>query len=291
MIETNQVYLLIVKVIELALYSYAVYALNKKYKGVKFSERPSLHRFFITGLSGWIVYMFFDSIIYVIAPLSIPSSASVDAVYSGYLTEYPSLFYANILRDFAIPGALFMAWNYCAAAVQISRGINLNEDFLFSEDLVFPSHYKIKIQKRKIYPVLALIFIALIVYLDQIEVHVIDPGKVHVTSKWGIVNSLSLVLFFTFATILMVQQLNFLRTRPMEEDYKRRARFLGWGIISFTSGLYYWGITGVIFSGIEASNTLILIFLFLGHAIWSSSAVLISLAFRQKEKALESQES
>ncbi|WP_457559369.1 hypothetical protein [Candidatus Harpocratesius sp.] len=289
MIETNQVYLLIAKIIELALYSYAVYALNKKYIGVKFSDRPSLHRFFITGLGGWIVYMFFDSIIYVIAPLSIPSSTPVNTVYYGYMVEFPSLLWANILRDCAIPGALFMAWNYCAAAVQISRGINLNEDFLFSEDPIFPPHYKIKIQKKQVYPILAVLFIILIIYLDQIEVHVIELGEVHVTSKWGIVNSLSLVLFFTFATILMVQQLNFLRTRPMEEDYKRRARFLGWGIISFTSGLYYWGITGVIFSGMEASNTLILIFLFLGHAIWSSSAVLISLAFRQKEKKQENQ--
>lgn len=287
MIEIHQVYLLIAKIIELVLYFYAVFALNKKYRGIRFSDRPALHRFFITGLSGWIIYMFFDSIIYVIAPLSIPDSVAVDSVFSGYDTAYPSLLWANILRDLAIPGALFMAWTYCGAAVLISRGTNINDDFLFSDDQLFPEHWKFKLplKKRHFYPVVAVIFILLMMYLDRIEVHVIAAGKVHVTSAWGIINSLSIIVFFTFATILMVQQMQFLRTRSMEPEYKRRAQFLGWGIISFTSGLYYWALTGVIFQNMTASDTLILVFLFLGHAIWSSSAVFISLAFRQKEKS------
>ncbi|MHA1795934.1 MAG: hypothetical protein ACTSUK_07470 [Promethearchaeota archaeon] len=290
MIELHQIYLLIAKIVELALYFYAVFALNKKYHGVKFSDRPALHRFFITGLSGWIIYLFFDSIIYVIAPLSIPESATINAVnfvFSGYDSAYPSLLWANILRDLAIPGALFMAWTYCGASVLINRGTNINEDFLFSDDLVFPKHWKIPIKKKQLYPVLAFLFILLMVYLDRIEVHVIADGKIHVTSAWGIINSLSLILFFTFATILMVQQMRFLRTRSMELEYKRRALFLGWGIISFTIGLYYWALTGIIFQNMTASETLILVFLYLGHVIWSSSAIFIFFAFHQKGKSKE----
>lgn len=284
MIETNQVYLLIAKIVELVLYVAVFQALNKKYRGIPFKQRPSIHRFFLTGIGGWIIYMFFDSIIYVIAPLSIPDTIAVGETISGYPTAYPSLIIANILRDIGLPFALVMAWVYCAAAVQINNGININESIFFSEDPLFSDNPKIKILKGQMYRFLAVVVVIAIIALDRIEVHVIAEGQVHVTSGWGIVNTIFILGFFTYATYLMLKQLIFLNSSPMEAEYKRRARNLSLGIIIYTAGLYYWGLTGIIFKGLSAGNWLILVFLFLGHAIWSLSAIFIFLAFKSTDK-------
>ncbi|TFH30142.1 MAG: hypothetical protein E4G98_02615 [Promethearchaeota archaeon] len=289
MIENNQLYLIIAKVIELILYVVVFYTLNKKYLGVPYKNRPSIHRFFLLGIGGWILYMFLDTIIYVIAPISIPVTALKGAEFTGYSIEYPSLLIANILRDIAIPGALVMAWVYCAAAVQINNGININERFFFSKEKLFPKKENIKISRGLFYRLIAIVSVISVIILDRIVVHVIDNGQVHVASGWGIVNTIFLLGFFTYATFLMIKQILYLRTTQMEAVYKKRAQNLGWGIITYTAGLYYWGLVGVIFQNLTASdyNTLILIFLFLGHGIWSLSAVFIFLAFRSTDKSTE----
>ncbi|MHA1612012.1 MAG: hypothetical protein ACTSYU_08185 [Promethearchaeota archaeon] len=286
MIETNQLYLLIAKIAELFLYIVVFYSLNKKFVGVPFKNRPSMHRFFVRGVGGWILYMFFDCIIYVIAPISIPVTALVEnANFGVYPIEYPSLLIANILRDFAIPGALLMAWSYCAAAVQINNGININERFFFSKEKLFPNKENVKISRGLFFRLIAVASVITIIILDRIVVSEISEGQVHVASGWGIVNTIFLLGFFTYATILMFKQVLYLRTTDMEAEYKKRALNLGWGIITYTAGLYYWGLVGLIFQGFSANNTLILIFLFVGHGIWSLSAVFIYLAFRATEKS------
>ncbi|MHA1672743.1 MAG: hypothetical protein ACTSYI_03865 [Promethearchaeota archaeon] len=285
MIELNQVYLVIAKIIELVLYVVVAFTLNKKYKGIPFKKRPSLHRFFLTGICGWILYMFLDSFIYIIAPISIPDTVPIGTEFGLYPIEYPSLLIANIMRDIAIPGALVMAWVYCAAAVQINNGININERFFFSKEKLFPEKDNVKISRGLFFRIIAFISVVSVIWLDRIEVTLLDIGQVHVASGWGIINSIFLLAFFTYATILMIKQILYLRTTQMEAVYKKRAQNLGWGIISYTAGLYYWGLVGVIFQGLSANNTVILIFLFLGHGIWSLSAVFIFLAFRSTEES------
>ncbi len=285
MIENNQLYLVIAKIIELMLYVLVAFTLNKKYKGIPFKKRPSMHRFFLSGICGWILYMFLDTFIYVIAPISIPVTTPVDTRFNVYPIEYPSLLIANILRDIAMPGALVMAWTYCAAAVQINNGININERFFFSKEKMFPEKDKIKISRGLFFRLIAIVSVVTVIITDRIVVHVIADGQVHVASGWGIINTIFILGFFTYATILMIKQILYLRTTQMEAVYKKRAQNLGWGIISYTAGLYYWGLVGVIFQNWSASNTVILIFLFLGHGIWSLSAVFIYLAFRSTDES------
>lgn len=289
MLENDQLALIPIKLLEVFLYFQVLRSLNKKKRGVPFLNRPTLHQFFVLGIAGWIFYMFFDTIIYIIAPLSIPSSLEGDFEFYGYQSGYPSVFWANILRDIGILGALMMAWFYCAAAVKIHKGINLHQKIFLNQTSagIFSNT---RITWGKINTFLGFLLLGLIVAFDRIAVHVIEGTKVHVTSKTGI-GSILITIFFSVASILMLMQMIYLNHADMDHVSKQRARRLGYGIVLFTCGLYYWMVTGLIinllinrFPQIENFSLGFLIF---GHLIWTLSAFFVYLGFKNVNQSEE----
>jgi hypothetical protein len=277
MIESDQIYILPAKFFELILYSIVLFSLNKKHKGEKFSKRPPLHRYFVFGIAGWIFYMILDSIIFAIAPLSLIEPVTPGLI-QGYSSTYPSLFIANVLRDFGIIGAIFTAWFYCMAAVQINSGFSLNRK-------IFGSNKKILTIKDftltwgHIASFFAVLVVLTFIFLDQIKIEIIDPTTIHVSSDWGIAMLFILALYGT-STLLMVYQLIKIRKTPMEPEYKQRASYLGWSIIIFTSGILYWALTGSLLGNYEKMKQFSLVFFYIGHIIWMISAVFVFQAFK-----------
>jgi len=288
MIELDQIYLLPAKIFEVILYIIVLFSLNKKYKGERLMKRPSLHIYFFLGIAGWTLYMILDTIIFAIAPLSLVGPLTPGIPIQGYTIEYPSLLIANILRDIGIIGAIFTAWFYCMAAVRINTGISLNQKIFGSKKKIIPLK-NFKLTWGHISLILALTIIIIFIILDQIKIEIIDSTTVHVSSDWGVAMILIIVLY-SISTILMVRQLFSFRKTQMEIEYKRRAKFLGWSIIIFTSGIFYWALLGYLVGNFESLKQFSLAFLYLGHIIWMTSAVFVYNAFKQPKSNLEKDE-
>ncbi|XEO74994.1 hypothetical protein WKT22_00007 [Candidatus Lokiarchaeum ossiferum] len=285
LIENEQIYLIPAKIFEIITYILVLYTLNRKYRGINLRKRPPIHQYFVIGISAWIFYMIFDTIIFVIAPLSISTPLLSESPYQGYLTGYASVTIANILRDIAIFGAICHAWFYCAAAVKIQTGVNLTRKIFGSDEEILTIKTK-SLTWGHLAKIFGFIILIAVVYLDQIVINVSD-STIHVSSDWGIGLILILILYTT-STILMFRQLVALRNKPMEAEYKTRAKLLGWSIIIFTIGLYYWGLTGSLLTWLinwkpEIASYSI-IFLYLGHFIWMLSGIYVYLAFRDVNK-------
>ena len=282
MIEPNQLLIIPAKLFEIFAYVMVFNALNRKFKGTNLLKRPSLHKYFLAGIGGWIYYMFFDTIIFAIAPLSIPETLSATEPLVGYTTGYASLTIANLLRDFGILGAICMAWFYCAAAIKIQTGVSLNEKIFQSKEKILTINNK-SLTWGIIAKIFAGIILIIYIYLDRIAVHINPDGTVYVTSDWGL-GSIFIVILYTLSTILMFRQLGSIRNKPMEPEYKRRAKFLSWSIIIFTIGLYYWGLTGFVGKQFPSLANYSLFILYFGHFIWMISGVYVFLAFRVVNK-------
>ncbi len=278
MIELDQIYIIPAKIFELILYIIVLSSLNKKYKGVSIFKRPSLHQYFVLGIAGWILYMILDIIIFAIAPLSL-SEPLTPGIMQGYTIEYPSLLFANILRDIGIIGAIFTAWFYCMAAVRINTGISLNGK-IFGSDKKILSIKNFKLTWGHFSSILAVTILIIFIILDQIKIEIIDSTTIHVSSDWGIAMILIIILY-SISTILMVQQLFKIRKTQMEIEYKHRATLLGWSIIIFTSGILYWALMGILLGNYESIKQFSLVFFYFGHIIWMISAILIFQAFKQ----------
>ncbi|QEE17030.1 hypothetical protein DSAG12_02862 [Promethearchaeum syntrophicum] len=281
MIEIDQLYLLPAKIIEVFLYIIVLFSLNKKYKGIPLMKRPSLHIYFLMGIAGWILYMVLDTIIFAIAPLSLEGPLTLGDPIKGYTSEYPSLFFANILRDIGIIGAILTAWFYCMAAVRINTGISLNRKIFGSKKKILPIK-GFKITWGHFSLLLAISLLIVFIILDQIKIEILDSTTVHVSSDWGIAMILIIILY-GFSTILMVKQLFELRKTQMEIEFKRRAKFLGWSIIIFTSGIYYWALLGYLVGAFPSLKEFSLEFLYLGHILWMTSAIFVYSAFKQRK--------
>jgi len=285
MIEIDQLYLLPAKIFEVFLYIIVLFSLNKKYKGVPLMKRPSIHIYFFLGIAGWILYMILDTIIFAIAPLSLVGPLTPGIPIQGYTPEYPSLFIANLLRDIGIIGAILTAWFYCMAAVRINTGISLNQK-IFRSDKKILTIKGFKLTWGHFSFILAIFVLIIFIALDQIVIEVIDSTTIHVSSDWGVAMILIIVLY-GLSTILMVKQLLELRKTEMEIEYKRRAKFLGWSIIIFTSGIYYWALLGFLVGKFEGLKQFSLAFLYLGHIIWMTSAIFVYNAFKKRKSNKE----
>ena len=282
MIENEQLLLLPAKIFEIITYILVLFTLNRKYKGINLRKRPPLHQYFVIGIAAWIFYMVFDSVIFVIAPISISGPILSETTYQGYFTEFTSLTIANILRDIAIFGAICHAWIYCAAAVKIQTGVNLTSKIFGSKEPIFTINKK-SLTWGHLARFISVIILIAVVYLDQIVVLVKSDGIIHVSSDWGI-GLIVILILYSVSTFLMFRQLMALRDKPMEAEYKKRAKFLGWSIIIFTIGLYYWGLTGFLVDWVPSLAGYILIFLYFGHIIWMISGIYVYLAFRDVNK-------
>jgi len=96
-----------------------------------------------------------------------------------------------------------------------------------------------------------------------------------------------IIVLYGISTILMVSQLLGLRKTQMEIEYKRRAKYLGWSIIIFTSGIFYWALLGFLVGNFESLKQFSLAFLYLGHIIWMTSAIFVYNAFKQSKSNSE----
>jgi len=106
-----------------------------RYIGSNQNERPLLNKMFILGLSGWFLYSIMDIFLFELAWSAIPTDAPL-GLYTGYPSEYPKLLWANIMRDFAIFGAMIMNWSFLIAAVCLKYGEAKTKHLFFQNKLM-----------------------------------------------------------------------------------------------------------------------------------------------------------
>lgn len=274
MYELLQLYLIIPKGLEAILYFLIlIYMIRRANNTKHIQKHPSqLNILFLAGIAGWFIYIFLDVIIYVIAPLSITESYS-NQVYSGYQLDIPSLFIANILRDFALLGALIMAWSYLIASFNIRYGQKKTSSIFF----------------QKWYVLLIMVLLSIVAIIgDGIQVNK-TAYEVHVNAIWTQFASLGLyltILLFTLATIVLVSSFRYAIRENESLILVKKIRFLSWGIIVFTIGNYYWFITGYleeVFQQYIRETVLRVILHYFGHLIWTISPILILIGFRLSE--------
>ncbi len=252
--------------------------LLKKSKTTRQIEHhPSqLNSLFLVGMLGWFIYIFLDSIIYVIAPFSIQPGFE-SGVYSGYSLDVPSLFIANILRDFAMLGALVLAWSYFIASFNIRYGQQKTAKIFFKNGYI--------ISIMAVLSILSIIGDRIQVRYDAIE------NVVKVNAVWsGLASFGTLLTIFLLAvgSILLIWALRVVMKEDHSPKFKRKIMYLSLGIIIFSLGNYYWflsGYLGVIFIQFFTAAVTRLILHSIGHFIWMISALLILIGFRLTESS------
>jgi hypothetical protein len=252
-----------------------ILVLNHRWRGVPFRQRPTLHQVIIGGLSWWFIYIAFDTILYVIAPISFsepPIGVQLSGV--GYDPDYPSLFIANIMRDIGFTGALLLGWAYLFASILISAG---------------EEKFRKKISRNPI--ILAIIIISTIIFVanDVISVTV-SSTNVNVTAGFnGVAGSsiLSTIFIYFLGGGLLIRALN-RSFRTQSQEIRNQLRFITLGIIFMGLGHSYWFTLGLlvpIIPHIIFAVKPIEILYYIGHSFWTCAAIFIYLGFRKDRNA------
>ena len=115
-----QTIFMITRIIGASLTLIVILTLSRKFRSIPLKQRPLLHKLFMLGLLGWLIYITCDFFIYGFAAVSFNPNVPIRA--EGYYLEYPSLFIANILRDFAIAASFLQIWGYYFSSNAIYLG-------------------------------------------------------------------------------------------------------------------------------------------------------------------------
>jgi len=252
--------------------------LLKKSKSTRQIEHhPSqLNSLFLVGMLGWFIYIFLDSIIYLIAPLSIQSGFEA-GIYSGYSLEVPSLFIANILRDFAMAGALLLAWSYFIASFNIKYGQQKTAKIFFKNGYIIS---------------IMVVLSILSIIGDRIQVRYIAVDNlVRVNAVWSGLASFGTILtiiLLGIGSLLLIWALRVVMKEDHSPKFKRKIMYLSSGIIIFSLGNYYWFVAGYlaeIFIQFFTAAVTRIILHSIGHFIWMISALLILIGFSLTESS------
>lgn len=269
-----QYILVIPKFFESLLFFLNILLSIRVYRDIPWNGRPIVNRLLIIGMSGWLVYIFLDIFIYLIAPISM-DGVIAPAYFIGYDIRYPSLTFANILRDFAFAGACIILWSYFLIALIIRYG----------EAATF------KILKNHPSIVIFILFSSILFIInDQVGVSITET-QVKVNAVFTGISGISLItfiLFYFLSAILLNRsfQIGFSIDPTMMEKLKVRINALTTGIFFMGFGNLYWVILGLIQGIVPGLNTEFyrVILHFLGHAIWATSPILMYYGLRRPLK-------
>lgn len=271
LISSLELFLIIPKLIETALFVINIVLINNKYKGIAWKDRPQFHRSFLMGMIAWTIYIFLDIFIYTCAGLSMDENTPF-GTYQGYDFDFPSLFGVNILRDIAFGASSIMSWNYIIAAFALR----------YDEEKV-----KAVFTNNIVVLFLMCVITMIITGGDIVQVSVSEAG----ISVSGIFNGFAgfsiafNIIIYVISTLMLLFTLSELIRDDPSKNFKKKIRFFIWGIIFMGIGHIYWLILGLftIFSP-SVLNLPVLFYFFLGHIFWMISPVLIYLGFGKGKK-------
>ncbi len=272
MIEPLQISLILPRSINALLILIVLLKLYKKYLHTIFRQRPLLNQLYIIGLLGWFGYLSLDIIIPIIAPISFISPFP-DGKHVGYLSAYPSLLIANILRDIGLLGAIITSWSYLIAAFSIKYGeLRTKKVFLDNKIVMF----------------LIVIFSIITTFGDRVMVETYN-NQVYTTATWeGIygVFLVSVIILFFGSGILLFSILKSTVTTETDAKYRKKVKFLMYGVIAVIGGNTYWLFLSQLrkwFNPWIMENGLYGIFGFnwIGHFIWMLSPIFIFLGLKE----------
>ncbi|UYP47676.1 hypothetical protein NEF87_003961 [Candidatus Lokiarchaeum ossiferum] len=277
MIEIMQLILAIPKTIEAVLFLIIILKLNKKYKGLSLKERPQLNTLYLVGLIGWLIYITLDIFIYIIAPLSFTELTPI-GVYTGYDSQFPSLFIANILRDIGFFGALIISWCYFVAAFNIKFGEKQTHHFFGNNRIIQ-----------------ALILTSSIVLSagDKIKVE-INEGNASVNAVWdGIEGAFVAIVILLFVTSVILLSITLRSSIPSISDdiFRRRIKILILGTVFMACGHIYWLGLSLLLKIPAVFEFLSIQFWYvtahwIGHMLWTLSPIFIFSGFSIKNHTI-----
>ncbi len=275
MIEPLQVRLIIPKSIEAILFLIVVIKLYRKFPNAPFQQRPQLNKLFIVGLFSWFIYITLDTVIFIIAPLSFEGPIE-NGKFVGYLIQYPSLFIANIIRDIGFLGLIIISWCYFIAAFSIKLGEKKTNKIFFENKSVLG---------------LMIAFTVMFDIGDLIKVEFKD-GQTNTSAAWEGISGLFLVIviaMFFVSAIMLNTNLKSTVTTDIDEKYRRKIRFLMFGVIAMVAGDIYWLILGLLrkwpaFIDFVMTYMNYGILYWIGHLIWMLSPIFIYLGLREEKK-------
>lgn len=270
LIQPLQLFLIVPKSIESLFFLINIILISKKFSNLPWKNRPFLYRMFVSGLISWYIYITLDIFIYIFAAYSFEtySPAGQTIIYVGYDLQHPSLLIVNIIRDFAITGAIFMNWQYFIASYSILKG---------------EAKSKHVILNKKIKSIIITI-VLLLVYFDRIQVKITDKS-LSVNAEWN--NASGISLFITIATYIFsaIFLSRTLKSATIDETstiFRKHIRYLRAGILIMTFGHLYWWILGNLSiyypTFIGAFNPIVLYYF--GHGLWTLSPIFIYLGLR-----------
>jgi signal transduction histidine kinase/ActR/RegA family two-component response regulator len=263
LIQPLQLYLVIPKAIEAILYLLVINQIWQHAPKIKWKDRPLVFRFFLGGMCGWFLYISLDIVIYLIAPLSM-GNVVPPAFFSGYSIEYPSLLWANILRDIGFLGASIILWCYIFCAIIIRYGEVKTVNYISNNKSIVVGII-----------ILTLFFIG----YDNIGVKINDNG----ISVNAIFNGVSGFSLFLYITLYMISAILLYRAIVTEKNAldpvipNREIRYIGFAFFLMGLGNFYWiffGILQLTNPEMFTENNIILIH-FIGHGFWTLSPILI----------------
>lgn len=261
-----QIALIIPKLFQTILFIFNIFLINKKYRKTPWKERPSFHKFFLVGMMGWTVYIFLDIFIYTLAGLSMDPTTQHGS-YQGYDTNYPSLFFVNVLRDIGFIASLIMSWCYLLAAFSL----RYDEERLMS---VFT---------RNILTLITMAIITLVIAGgDFIQITISDTGASvsGVFNEFGAVAIFLNVLIFVLSAIWLFLTLKSVTNKETSQAFKNRIRFFMWGVLFMGFGHIYWLLLGLLASFYPTFLLLPeLVYYIVGHAFWTISPIFIYMGF------------
>lgn len=277
LISKLELLLILPKVIETALFSINSFLINKKYRGIPWKERPQFHRSFLIGMLAWSFYIFLDIFIYTCAGVSM-SSTTPNGIYQGYNSQFPSLFFVNILRDIAFASSLLMSWNYLFATFAL-RFDEEKVKAIFTQNLI---------------TLFLMIVLTLIITMGDIIQVSVNNGEILVSGVFNGFAGVSIILnvsIYVLNGLLLFITLRDITREDPSLEFQRKIRFFMLGIVSMGLGHIYWLVLGLL-SPILSLNSLFSQFLvyFLGHLFWIISPIFIYLGFGKSPQTPEKEE-
>ena len=272
LVENLHVALIPAKIIEVCLFILVILLINQKFKGTPVKKRPLLHQLFFYAMIGWTLYIFLDIFIFVFAAYSFEgyAPAGETLLYSGYDADYPSLFWMNIFRDFAMAGLITQVFLYLLVPSCIERGEQKTREVYLSKG-------------RWLIP---LILILVVVANDQIVV-MIYGNHIRVDTDWNGIALFSLL--FVIGTYLGVsfrihKTLSKTAENQPSKAYKTQVKRLSFGIFVMGLGYIYMLMMGMIDEIFPVWGNSNKIWLgWIGHMIWASSPLFIYFGFKAQE--------
>jgi membrane-associated HD superfamily phosphohydrolase len=239
------------------------------------AERPLLNKLLLIGLSGWFLYSIMDIFLFELAWVAIPQDAPL-GIYTGYPIEYPKLMYANIMRDFAIFGAMMMNWTFMIAAFCIKFGEAKTEKIF---------------TKNKWMLVIIVISIVVVVIGDQVAVTIWENGGYSAsafTVGLGAIFIYIAIGFYILAAVFLIWNLYSASKSQSDPQMRKALIILGLGILFMGIGHSFWVIyskIGALYPDWASQTVNWLSMSLLGHFLWMLSPIFIIVGILYGRKA------